>query len=291
MLKPDVPAIIPDDIDGVYRVVRPATPLPLIFDSPHSGRIYPVDFKASCPIEVLRQAEDNHVDALLAGVTRHGATLLTAEFPRTYIDVNRDVADIDPELVQGPMPHDAAPTARSAAGIGLVRRLIRPGVPLYSRKLTVAEVGHRLNGYYHPYHQALAGLIEAAHYNFGVVWHVDCHSMPVTNGRDQADFVLGDRNGTSCATDFIQALQNFLQALGYKVALNHPYKGVEIVRRYGHPDRGYNSLQLEINKALYWNEDRMRFNRRAADTMAVLDRLAAFCARFAQTSLLPMAAD
>lgn len=282
---------IPDTIEGVYRILRPATPSPLVFDSPHSGRTYPADFNAAVPVEALRAAEDSQVDALFACAPALGGALLCADFPRTYIDVNREAGDIDPELVTGILPFNAAPTTRSAAGIGLVRRLVRPGLPLYARKLDIAEVEHRLDRYYLPYHRALGSLIEAAHYRFGVVWHVNCHSMPAVPGRGQADFVLGDRDGTSCAPDFLHGVRNSLLAMGYKVAVNHPYKGVEIVRRHGRPQFGYNSLQLEISRALYWNEGRHDFNRRAMGTQAAIQRLVAFCADFAGESGVQLAAD
>ncbi|MSP87517.1 MAG: hypothetical protein EXQ92_01705 [Alphaproteobacteria bacterium] len=66
-------------------------PLPLVFDSPHSGRVYPADFRFTAPDYVVRTAEDTHVDELPG----HGATLIGALFPRAYIDPNRHLADID----------------------------------------------------------------------------------------------------------------------------------------------------------------------------------------------------
>jgi len=234
-----------------FIVQQPRTSaLPLIFDSPHSGREYPTDFNYVCPLSVLQQAEDSFVDDLMDCAPDHGASLLCATFPRSYIDVNRALTDIDISLIDGLWPGPVRATSRSHAGIGLVRRLAKPGIPLYDRRLSVSEVQARIEGYYKPYHDALARLISDAHYNFGQVWHINAHAMP---DNSTADFVLGDRDGTSCGRDFTYAIRDALKGLGYRVSINHPYKGVEILRRHGNPRRGIHSLQLEISKALYWD--------------------------------------
>jgi N-formylglutamate deformylase len=38
------------------------------------------------------------------------------------------------------------------------------------------------------------------------------------------------------------------------VEYNHPYKGVELVRRYSNPAQHRHSIQLEINRKLYMDE-------------------------------------
>jgi N-formylglutamate deformylase len=285
--------LLKDQIDGVYRIDRPQGPaLPLVFDSPHSGRIYPADFGYACPEDALRRAEDNEIDLLFDSVPAHGGALLCAEFPRTYIDANRQEDDLDPELIDGPLPPGARPDGRSYAGIGLVRRIVRPGLPLYDRKLGLDEIQRRIDGYYRPYHAALASLIEEAHYNYGFVWHLNCHSMPASTGiAGQPDFVLGDRDGTSCDPAFTAALKTFLKGFGYRVALNNPYKGVELVRRHGRPREGYHSLQIEINKGLYWNELKNQPNRQYNALKADIGKLVAFCAGYAAASETSIAAD
>ncbi len=189
----------------VYAIDKPKNPLPVIFDSPHSGCIYPDNFNYACDFTLLKSAEDNYVEELFATATQHNATLLSALFPRSYIDVNRAKDDIDPQLLDKPWQGPANPTARSDAGIGLIRRLIRPGQPVYTRNLTQTEIENRITHYYHPYHTALEHLLDNAHYNYGQVWHINCHSMPnntatprnpialAGNTRKPVDFCLGDR--------------------------------------------------------------------------------------------------
>jgi N-formylglutamate deformylase len=70
-------------------------------------------------------------------------------------------------------------------------------------------------------------------------------------GSVRADFVLGDRDGTSCDPAFTELVRRTLAAMGYSVRVNDPYKGVELVRAYSNPKAGRHSLQIEISKRLY----------------------------------------
>lgn len=99
-------------------LTRPAqSPLPIVIDSPHSGTAYPEDFRYSAPFELLRRGEDLYVERLYAQAPRFGATFIAANFPRAYIDPNRLLADIDPELLDAPWPGEVAtgPKTQSAS--------------------------------------------------------------------------------------------------------------------------------------------------------------------------------
>ena len=291
-----------EEISGVYTLIKPENPIPLVFDSPHSGTNYPKEFDYACDFEDLQRAEDKYVDELFADAPDYGAPLLSAQFPRTFIDVNRAADDIDEELLSAPWPEEETiePTNRSHAGIGLVRRLITPGTPVYSRQLSPDEIKQRIETYYRPYHATFEALIESAHYNFGAVWHINCHSMPSpyakgsfmrVNPLKAPDFVLGDRNGTSCDLDFTHAIRDFLKSKCYKVAINEPYKGVELVDRYSSPSTGRHSLQIEICRSLYMYETtgkkRSNFNKLKDD----MNKLIEFCRDYTKSNLIPLAAD
>jgi N-formylglutamate deformylase len=255
--------------------------LPLVFDSPHSGSAYPPDFGFVCPLPLLRQAEDAHVDTLFGAAPDFGATLISALFPRSYIDPNRAPDDIEPGLIAGPWPEPLRPGDKSAAGLGLIRRLCAPGVPMYDGKLTVAQVAERIDRYWRPYHAELAAALDGLHAFHGVVWHVDCHSMPCfTIGGAPVDIVLGNRDGTSCEPGFLAFAAAVLRERGYRVRINDPYKGVEILRRYGDPARRRHSMQLEIGRHLYMNEETLErtagFDRLQADLTGLIARLASY---------------
>lgn len=242
-----------------YIITQPVVnESPLLVDSPHSGRIYPADFNFSCPLPLLRQTEDSYVDELIAGAVQAGASVITAEFPRSYIDVNRAENDIDPLLLEEPWPEKLQPSERTLLGLGLVRRLCKSNVPVYAQPLSVGEIQQRIEKFYRPYHAALAQLVDDRKKKFGECYLINAHSMPGQGNENRtlprADFVLGDRDGTSCDPSFTRYVHHILLDMGYSVALNDPYKGVEIVRRYGRPQHGEHALQLEINRRLYLNE-------------------------------------
>ncbi|MEO8346959.1 MAG: N-formylglutamate amidohydrolase, partial [Betaproteobacteria bacterium] len=256
--------------------------IPLVLDSPHSGVSYPEDFDHAPERAIVRQAEDTHVATLWRAAPAYGATLLEARFPRSYIDPNRDLSDIDPELLADTWPTPLQPTRKTQQGIGLVWRMARSGVPMYSRKLTSAEIKTRIDRFWRPYHAALEAVLDARHEQFGGVWHLNCHSMPAVGdamaddpGRVRADFVLGDRDGTTCEPEFTLLVANTLRRLGYAVAINDPYKGVELVRRHGRPGENRHSLQLEVKRTLYMDEHTLQPNAGFFRLEADLSRLTA----------------
>lgn len=276
---------------------------PVVFDSPHSGRIYPADFEYDCDFEILQKAEDNYVDRLFITAPDYGAVFLEAQFPRTYIDVNRAIDDIDPALLADNWTGTINPTDRAHAGIGLIRRLARPGIPVYNRKLRAQDIQKRIDKYYRPYHRQLNKLVDQIHYDFGQVWHINCHSMPTHKAMPvlprgafpmlpgQPDFVLGDRSGTSCDIHFTHSFRDFLRSLGYRVAINNPYRGVEIVRRYGTPAVGRHSIQLEINKGLYWDEIKQKPSKNYKHFKGDVEKMIAFVTAYAENQLVALAAD
>jgi N-formylglutamate amidohydrolase len=262
-------------------------PVPVIFDSPHSGSIYPADFDFAAPVDVMRRAEDAFVDELFDSAPAHGAALLAALFPRSYVDPNRHEHEIDTLLLNEPWPHSIVHSHRSARGLGVVRRLVRATVPVYDRRLSVAEVQARIARYHRPYHAELRLMIGEAYDRFGAIWHVNCHSMKsMTKGRSRTDFVLGDRDGTTCGREFTELVASTLRGFGYDVDLNHPFKGAEIVTRHGDPGAGRHSLQIEINRALYMDEQRIEKTAGFAALKADIDSLIARIVAHARDRLM-----
>jgi len=263
--------------------------IPLVCDSPHSGTGYPADFRPAVPMARLRRGEDTHVDALWSAVPDVGGTLLAAHFPRTYIDANRTLSDLDPELLDGPWPEPLEPGPKTRLGYGLVWRNLDAQTPIYDRRLTVDEVRRRIDRYYQPYHDALKQAILRSTTTFGAVWHLNLHSMPndayarlkVGDGTKQlADFVLGDRDGTTCEPAFVDLIETSLRDRGYTVARNDPYKGVELIARIGQPAERRHSLQIEIRRPVYMDEaSRERhegFEKVRTDLTGVLEDVARY---------------
>ena len=259
----------------------------LVLDSPHSGTLYPADFGYVCPQDILRRAEDTHVERLYAFAPALGAAWIEARFARSYLDVNRHPDNIDAALLDAPWPHPLpAPVGdKIRLGKGLIWRLTDDGVAIYQRHLTVREVRARISRCWQPYHAALAQAVAGALARHGGCIHINCHSMPSVAashatawpGQAHPDFVVGDRDGSSAAPALSQRVCDLLVARGYRVAYNHPYKGVECVRRHGDPARHCHSLQLEINRRLYMDEATLRphsgFASLQQDLHALLQRL------------------
>jgi len=274
-----------------FTLTKPtAVRVPLVLDSPHSGTEYPDDFRARVTREQLRQAEDSFVDELYASGPVSGATLIAARFPRSYIDPNRSFLDIDASLMDAPWPGPAIPSRKTQLGIGLIWRLLDTGEPIYARKLTVDEVKRRIVSYHQPYQRAVKDALDEAFDHFGAVWHINCHSMSALSdalseegpGKTRADFVLGDRDGTTCEPGFTAFVAETLKGMGYSVKVNDPYKGVELVRAFSDPKAGRHSLQIEVNRKLYMNErTRLKTPGFAAlqrDIAALISRVAAYSA-------------
>jgi N-formylglutamate amidohydrolase len=256
---------------------------PLVVDSPHSGRLYPADFGHALPHGTMRRAEDAWVDELFWDAPRHGAVFLAAEFPRAYVDPNRHEHDLDGDLTDEPLPPHAKPTYRSEWGLGVVRRLLGPREPIYDRRLTVEEIHRRIESYHRPYHDALGTLLDDAHREFRCVYHLNCHSMlSKSRGRMRPDFVLSDCDGESCAGAFLDFVRERLSAMGYAVAINDPFKGGEIVRRYGRPIEERHSLQIEIRRGLYMDEQAVEKSDGFGALRASLDELVGAVADFAR---------
>jgi N-formylglutamate deformylase len=262
---------------------------PLVLDSPHSGVEYPEDFKYAVNLSDLRRAEDTHVDTLFNFGPDLGASLVAAKFPRSYIDANRSLDEIDPELLETPWPKSYVASEKAKLGKGLVWRLLDDGQSIYQCKLSVVEIEGRINGYWRPYHAMVRGALDDAYSHHGFVMHINCHSMPSVSdvytterpGLVHPDIVLGDRDGTSADPAITAFLQDAFLSRGYSCWVNDPYKGVELVRAYSSPLNDRHSIQLEINRRLYMDENSLElhegFDKLRADLQRILGELLVYC--------------
>jgi len=248
-----------DPQSGPFRLDRPVRQtVPFVFASPHSGRSYPASLLERTRLDAttLRRSEDAFVDELFAGVVGLGAPLLAAHFPRAFLDVNRNMTELDAAMFDGALsvPVDA-PGPRVVAGLGVIPRIVRDGAEIYEGKLDSAEAHARLTQLYQPYHRALSALIEETRSLFGVAVLIDCHSMP--SALAAPDIVLGDRYGASAAPQLTARAEAAFSREGFSVARNTPYAGGHTTTLYGRVASGRHALQIEINRALYLNEDKI----------------------------------
>lgn len=277
---------------SAYRILEPAfANTSVVFASPHSGRVYPQTLMERAQVDplMLRSSEDAYVDLLLANAPTEGATLITSDVPRAYVDFNRACDEMDPALIEG-VPRGAL-NPRVGSGLGVIARVVAGNRAIYRGKLSLAEAQARLDRYWHPYHQALGGLLQRQRNRFGQAFLCDVHSMPhealaghaLRMGR-RPQIVLGDRYGASCDPGFVDAVEGVFRRAGLVVARNTPFAGAYIAQRYGQPAQGVHVLQIEIDRALYLDEARVEPSAAFPAFRAVMDQMVADIARLGRAA-------
>jgi len=269
---------------------------PVIYASPHSGRSYSPEFLNNSRLDhhALRQSEDSYVDLLFECAPKLGAPLLTALFPRAFVDVNRSRDELDPRMFTDQLPINAdTRSTRVRAGLGVIPRIVSDGHDIYARKLKFSETSGRLLVCYDPYHNALKRLVSDAYDKFGCAIVVDCHSMPsagvapLNNNERPVDFVLGDRFGVSCAPSITHLFEHLLVEQGFSVTRNTPYAGGYVASAYGRPNEGVHVIQVEINRALYLDEVKIARNDHFDKLKTSIEAVMMELSRIEPSSLIP----
>jgi len=277
-------------VDPPYQIVEPgrdAPATPLVFASPHSGRVYPAEMLEASALDekAIRRSEDAFVDELIAPAAEHGARLIAARYARAYVDVNREPYELDPGMFEDELPDFArGRTARVAAGLGSIAKIVSEGQEIYARKLTFEEASGRIEAAHKPYHAVLCALLDKVKAAHGIAVLIDWHSMPsaaAAQGRSGkgCDLVLGDRFGASCAPALTRLVEQQFEAMGYRTVRNAPYAGGYTTEHYGKPGKRVHALQIEMNRALYLDEATMAptegFQRLSRDIEQLTKALAA----------------
>ena len=270
----------------------------VVFASPHSGRDYPTAFlrRAVLDAQQIRSSEDAFVDQLFDAAPRHGAPLLLAGAPRAYVDLNRAPEELDPALIDG--IRRAAHNPRIASGLGVIPRVVSNGRAIMRGKISLAEAHMRITDHWRPYHDQLQTLLDQAHGAFGEAILIDCHSMPheaiesvSPAGSARPDVVLGDRFGAAAAGSVVERVEAAFASAGFKVARNMPFAGAYITQHYGRPSRRQHAVQVEIDRALYMDEQSVRPNGNFAAFKTALDGVVAELAAIGEAGDLRVAAE
>lgn len=238
---------------------------PVIFNSPHSGAVYPERFLKLSRLDPLtiRASEDMDVNKLFKAAPQMGAVLQQANFPRAYLDVNREPYELDERMFFAPLPPFAnTGSTRVSGGLGTIARIVAENRDIYASKLDPEDALTRIELIYRPYHDSLRHLLARTHSRFGHALLIDCHSMPShqsgktsdADAETRPDMIVGDRYGTSCRSELIDHAVALLRQAGFAVSKNRPYAGGFITEHYGRPQRGLNAFQIEINRRLYMDE-------------------------------------
>lgn len=269
-----------------FEIIEPTvSALPLLLSSPHSGDCYPSDFLAASRLDAtrIRRSEDAFVDRLFAAAPGVGAAMIKANFPRAFLDVNREPYELDPRMFVGRLPaHANIRSLRVSGGLGTIARVVAENEEIYRHPMPVEAALDRISRFYFPFHEALGRRLSAINARHGWAVLLDCHSMPsglrAGESARRLDIVVGDRYGASADAHLIQAALDLFADLGFAVQRNKPYAGGYITERYGRPNDGLHVLQIEVNRGLYMDEAR---HEPLPGFAAVASRLTRFLAGFA----------
>ncbi|MCY4305558.1 MAG: N-formylglutamate amidohydrolase [Aestuariivita sp.] len=246
----------------------------VVFASPHSGKEYPKSFLAKTMLDhlTIRSSEDAFVDELFDSAPKYGAPLISAVLPRAYIDLNRSHSDLDPAIIEGVQQNQHNP--RVAVGLGVIPRVVANGHPIYTKKISRFEADKRIKKYWYPYHATLQNLLTESQKKFGQVILIDCHSMPHEAIKDinntvksnpvksnpvksNPDIVLGDRFGRSANGEIVDLIEAAFSQVGFTITRNSPFAGAYTSQEYGHPFQYRHVIQVEIDRSIYMNEERI----------------------------------
>lgn len=229
--------------------------VPVLVEVPHAGLEIPQPLRDEILASsfALRRDADLFVDRLYAHAPEVGASLLTAKLSRYVVDLNRAADDIDFA------PFDAA-GAKVAQPRGVVWHVSTEGQPVLRTPLDLAGVRERVETYYAPYHARLQAELLALRARFGFVVLVAGHSMPsavrkgIREVSRRADIVPGTLARTSADGRVIDLVEQYFRGTGLSVQHDQPYRGGFTTAHYGRPIAGVHAIQIELNRALYMDE-------------------------------------
>jgi N-formylglutamate amidohydrolase len=214
------------------------------------------------PVRSGPRLEDRYADLLGRQIAQEtGAGLIVAHAPRAMIDLNRAPGEMDWEMLAEGRPSELTSLRsgrRARGGLGLIPRRL-PGMgEIWKSRLTRAELDARIAGVHAPYHAALAAELAELRQRWGSALLIDLHSMPPLGaGRHSqlsAEFVVGDRFGSSCAGELCAAVFDHFASNGRRAAHNRPYAGGYVLDRHAAPAQGLHGIQVEVCRSTYLDE-------------------------------------
>lgn len=235
--------------------------LPLIISCPHSGTKIPVEANWLGEIEnaiTLHRDLDLFVDLFYRPLAREaGLPFVFSPWTRYAVDLNRIPGDVDSNSVlNSPNPPGTFTSGLHWVETSIGEKLMKNPISRDLHDILVAS-------YYTPFHQTLIANFE--HFKLQGhkrVFHIDVHSMPSMGthihrdpGEKRAEIVISDQDGKSCDPKFKDLVVAAYESSGFEVKTNWPYKGGRITQTYGDPVRGRHSIQVEMNRSIYMNEE------------------------------------
>ena len=189
--------------------------------------------------------------------------MLTANFPRIFVDLNRSPLELDPSMWHGKFNASIFNRSHKVnSGIGVIPKVCFSGKKVYNNLLLFKEARRRLLNYYFPYHKKFRMLIDFIKKHHNKVIILDCHSMSSEVVSESTDIVLSNNRNKSANPIITNILKKLFESYGYKVSINNPFEGGFITKYYGRPVNRVNVIQIEVNKKLYLFEENFKVNKK-----------------------------
>ncbi len=250
----------------IFKITEPTAPkVPIIFSVPHAGTFIPEDIKSKMNPELSDKLDDTDwfIDKLYGFATDLGITIITANYSRWVVDLNRNPEN-QPLYNDGRVITDVV-TVTDFNGNHIYKDDYVP---------ESKEVSRRVELYHKPYHDKLDELLKNTKAEFGKVLLFDAHSIrksvPGIRSEGFPDLILGDNDETSASSDLIKTTIDSLQNKGYGFSHNYPFKGGYITRSFGKPSENIHALQLEMCKTNYMDSSEMTYDENNAERIQVV---------------------
>ena len=233
---------------------------PVLVSIPHAGRDYPAEIMQNLAVSALKilRLEDRYADRLAEAVISSGFPTIVARRPRAWIDLNRSVEEIDPDMVTGISSKQVSNRSRKVrGGLGLIPRRLAGVGDLWREKWNWQDIEQRIRADHEPYHEYIGSTLEKMRVKFGTAILLDLHSMPPLDGglNGDAQIVIGDSFGRSASSRYSEIALTYFERSGFRVKLNHPYAGGYILDRHGRADNDIHAIQLEIDRTCYLDSE------------------------------------
>ena len=246
----------------IFNITRPfGNAVPVLISSPHSGTFLPPEIRSALHPELAEKQDDADwfIDKLYDFAPDLGITLITANYSRWVIDLNRN-------------PENQPLYADGRVITGLVPFTNFNGDALYRFNTPDrSNIDSRIEQYYKPYHKQIETTLKEIKAQFGIALLFDAHSIrkkvPGIQQQPFPDLILGDNDKTSAGKNLIKIALDGLCQSSYDVSHNHPFKGGHITRSFGDPNQNIHALQLEMAKINYMDDSETRYDFEKADAM------------------------
>ena len=242
---------------NLFKIEEPKAPVvPIIISIPHSGTKFPKEIKKQYKKRMRNHLDDTdwYVHRLYEFASSLGITIVKANLSRWVIDLNRNPKSV-------PLYND--------------NRLITSNTPttdFYGNKIYKSrdlepkedEIKRRLDTYYWPYYSQIESLLEERKKQFGGVLLWDAHSIRHKVSTIQKDpfpdMILGNNDEKTADPRLIKSALQGLRSGEFQINHNSPFKGGHITRYFGKPENTIHTLQLEMNKILYMDDNEVTYN-------------------------------